>query len=61
MTNGVANDDASAQAYTLAWLQAHPNAGVQPEHTLVIPVDPSGPARQVSIYLGQPMTLSLSG
>lgn len=53
------NDDASAQAYTLGWLQAHPDSVVQPEHTLIVPVDPAGPAQKVSIYFGQSMTLSL--
>jgi uncharacterized protein YjbI with pentapeptide repeats len=55
-------DDASPHAYTLAYLQAHPDVAVQPEHLLIVPIDsrsPGGGQETVKLWVREPMTLSL--
>lgn len=51
-------DDAPA-AYTLAWLQAHPDVIVQPEHLLIVPITPGTSAQSVDVYVREPMTLGI--
>lgn len=51
-------DDAPS-AYTLAWLQAHPDMIVQPEHLLIVPITPGTAAQSVDIHVREPMTLGI--
>lgn len=55
-------DDNAPHAYTLAYLNAHPEALVQPEHLIVVPIDPNaagGGTVSVRLWVREPMTVSL--
>jgi hypothetical protein len=55
------SDDAPA-AYTVAYLNAHPNLLVQPEHMIIARLDPSTPAgavQSVRLHIREQMTLGL--
>lgn len=56
-------EDDAPHAYTLAYLKDHPEVIVQPEHQLIVPIDPDGPNggfERVDVYVREPMTLSLA-
>jgi uncharacterized protein YjbI with pentapeptide repeats len=56
--------DGSPEAYTVAYLDAHPNLLVQPEHLIIARLDPTatgGGRQSVPLHIRQAMTLGLGG